>query len=284
MLVGTERRLSSSNWRRTKKIFAVTHVCGMNVTIESKRVKKDQVTQCHRCQLYDHGQWNCHAAAVSVKCAGPHQSAECTKSRDVPAKCALCSDPHSASYRRCTKCPYVNHREDPARTQRPVAPKPAPKRPAIRKRQPQPQKVAFTPMETDVPRPSTSSAKPSYAAAIKNIAAKPVARKPKMPGKSSKIPAAVSRPKPASKKPETPKQDSNHQKTRPRRPQDEDRQDGTRRHEHASPADPAIPENQLDEGARSGNHTSTTTPGVQIRSRGWIGASQPPARHPGDIH
>ncbi|GJQ66094.1 hypothetical protein Trydic_g4170 [Trypoxylus dichotomus] len=38
-----------------------------------------------------------------------------------------------------------------------------------------------------------------------NIAAKPVTRKPKTPGKSSKIPAAVSRPKPAPKKLETPK-------------------------------------------------------------------------------
>ncbi|GJQ68002.1 hypothetical protein Trydic_g16739 [Trypoxylus dichotomus] len=65
--------------------------------------------------------------------------------------------------------------------------------------------VVPTPMETDVPRPSTSSAKPSYAGAVKNIAAKPVARKPKTAGKSSKIPAAVSRPKPALKKPETPK-------------------------------------------------------------------------------
>ncbi|GJQ79609.1 hypothetical protein Trydic_g16451 [Trypoxylus dichotomus] len=65
---------------------------------------------------------------------------------------------------------------------------------------------------------------------------------------------------------------------------DEERQDEIRRLEHANPADPAIPEDQLDEAARSGNHTSTITPGVQIRSRGWIGASQPPARHPGDIH
>ncbi|GJQ88436.1 hypothetical protein Trydic_g9502 [Trypoxylus dichotomus] len=31
--------------------------------------------------------------------------------------------------------------------------------------------------------------------------------------------------------------------------------------------DPALPEDQLDQAARSANHTSTTTPGVQIRSR-----------------
>ncbi|GJQ88528.1 hypothetical protein Trydic_g22002, partial [Trypoxylus dichotomus] len=105
-----------------KKIFGVTHVCGMNVPIESKRVKKDQVTQCHRCQLYGHGQRNCHAAAVCVKCAGPHQTAKCTKPRDVPAKCALCSSPHPASYRRCPKSPYINRREAPTPTLRPVVP------------------------------------------------------------------------------------------------------------------------------------------------------------------
>ncbi|GJQ71902.1 hypothetical protein Trydic_g3011 [Trypoxylus dichotomus] len=176
----------------------------MNVIIESKRVKKDQVTQCHRCQLYGHGQRNCHAAAVCVKCAAPHQRAECTKPMDVPAKCALCSGPHTASYRGCPTTtvgkPQLRLNDPPK-----PAPRPAPKRSKIRKQQPQPQKVASTPMETDVPRSSTSSAKPSYAAAVKNIAAKPVARKPKTPGKSSKIPAAVSRPKPATKKPEMPK-------------------------------------------------------------------------------
>ncbi|GJQ85884.1 hypothetical protein Trydic_g15340 [Trypoxylus dichotomus] len=180
----------------------------MNVTIESKRVKKDQVTQCHRCQLYGHGQRNCHAAAVCVKCAGPHQTAECTKPRDVPAKCALCTGPHTASYKGCPKSPYSNMREAPAPSRRSVAPKQAPKRPETPKQQPQTQKVAPTPMETDAPRPSTSSVKPSYAAAMKNIAAKPVAkpvaRKPKTPGKP-KVPAAAPRPKLAPKKPETPK-------------------------------------------------------------------------------
>ncbi|GJQ70713.1 hypothetical protein Trydic_g646 [Trypoxylus dichotomus] len=125
-----------------------------------------------------------------------------------------------ASYRGCPKCPYVNHRETPAPTQRPVVSKPAPrlapKRPEIRKPQPQPQKEALTPMEADVPRPSTSSAKPSYAAAVKNIAAKPVARKPKAPGKW-KTPAAATGPKPAPKKPKTPKP-GNRQKPRSRRP------------------------------------------------------------------
>ncbi|GJQ79571.1 hypothetical protein Trydic_g16416 [Trypoxylus dichotomus] len=92
MLVGQARRhiplvfvqLTKSD--EAKGIFKITYACGINVTVESKQVKKGQVTQCHRCQLYRHGQGNCHAAAVCVKCAGPHQTAECAKSRDTPAR------------------------------------------------------------------------------------------------------------------------------------------------------------------------------------------------------
>ncbi|GJQ65618.1 hypothetical protein Trydic_g7712 [Trypoxylus dichotomus] len=189
----------------------------------------------------------------------PHQTAECTKPRDVPAKCALCSGPQIASYRGCAKSPYNNRREAPAPTPRPVAPKPAPrpalKRPETRKAQSQPPKEAATAMEMDASRPSTSTVKPSCAAAVKKSAAKIVARKPKASGKP-KSPAATTRPK----KPETPKPGKPAKptvaKTPPVRPQDEDRQDGTRRHEHASPADPILPEDQQDQATRSGNHNS----------------------------
>ncbi|GJQ79315.1 hypothetical protein Trydic_g16182 [Trypoxylus dichotomus] len=133
---------------------------------------------------------------------GMHQA------KDVPAKCALCSGPHTASYRGYPKSPYNNRREAPASTPQPVAPKPAPrpapKRSETQKPQPQPPKEAPTAMETDAPRPSTSTVKRSYATAVKKSAAKIVAKKPKASGKP-KIPAATTGPKPAPKKPETPK-------------------------------------------------------------------------------
>ncbi|GJQ75528.1 hypothetical protein Trydic_g17614 [Trypoxylus dichotomus] len=56
-----------------KEVFRITHVCGINVTVESKLVKKDQVTQCHRCQLYGHGQRNCLARPLSVPSAETRQ-------------------------------------------------------------------------------------------------------------------------------------------------------------------------------------------------------------------
>ncbi|GJQ70726.1 hypothetical protein Trydic_g659 [Trypoxylus dichotomus] len=223
MVVGVARRaiplvfVQLTKNEAAKKIFSVTHICGMNVIVESKLVRKDQVTQCHRCQLYGHRQRNCHAAAVCVKCAEPHQTAECTKPRDVPAKCALCSGPYNASYRGCPKSPYNNRREAPAPTPRPVAPKlvprTAPKNPETRKPQPQPPKEAPTAMETDAPRPSTSTAEPSYAAAVKKSVAKTVARKPKASGKP-KTPVAITGPKPTPKKHRNPANQLNRQSPR----------------------------------------------------------------------
>ncbi|GJQ65669.1 hypothetical protein Trydic_g7757 [Trypoxylus dichotomus] len=95
----------------SKEVFRITHVSGINVNVKSKLVKKNQVTQYHQCQLYGHGQLNCHAAAVCVKCTGPYQTAECTKRRNAPAKCALCQDPHTANYKGCSKSPYTKKGE-----------------------------------------------------------------------------------------------------------------------------------------------------------------------------
>ncbi|GJQ67639.1 hypothetical protein Trydic_g8430 [Trypoxylus dichotomus] len=167
-----------------KGIFRITHVCGINITVESKQVKKGQVIQCHRCQLYGHGQRNCHAAAVCVKCAGPHQTAECAKSRDTPARCALCQGPHTANYKGCPKSPYVKKGEVPAQPPKKAAPKPA-QRPAPRK--------------PEAPKPSTITAKPSYAAAIRKGTNKTV-KATKTP-KKGKTPSAPSLPKPSPKKP-----------------------------------------------------------------------------------
>ncbi|GJQ75558.1 hypothetical protein Trydic_g17640 [Trypoxylus dichotomus] len=113
----------------SKEIFKLTYV-----TVESKLVKKHQITQCHRCQLYD--QRNCHAAAACVNCAVPHPTAECTKRRDAPAKCALC-------------------------------------------------------------QPSTSTTRPSYAAAVKKSTAKKTKTKTTKKGKT---PSTPSRPKPSPKR------------------------------------------------------------------------------------
>ncbi|GJQ84359.1 hypothetical protein Trydic_g2959 [Trypoxylus dichotomus] len=205
----------------SKKIFSVALVCGIHITVESKLVKKDQVTQCHRCQLYGHGQRNCHAAPVCVKCAGPHPTAECRKPRDAPAKCALCLGPHTANYGGCPRAPRATQREVPARSKpitRAAATKPA-------QRTPEPRPVAAkaptkppTPaprnegMEVDTPAPSTSNAKPSYAAAVRKTVT--AVRKTAVPSKRAGV---------APKKPKNPKKDSSTPagpKPKPKKPAD----------------------------------------------------------------
>ncbi|GJQ67495.1 hypothetical protein Trydic_g8320 [Trypoxylus dichotomus] len=181
----------------SKGIFKVTHVCGINVTVESKLAKKDQDTQCHRCQLYGDSQRNWHAAAACMKCAEPHQTAECTKRRDALAKCALCQDLHTANYKGCLKSLYAK-KGGPAQPPKTVAPKPA-QRPVPRK-----SKVSARPtekvsvlMEVDTPQPSTTTTKPSYAAAVRKSTAKAVKTKT---SKKGKTPSAPSLPKPSPKK------------------------------------------------------------------------------------
>ncbi|GJQ76352.1 hypothetical protein Trydic_g2073 [Trypoxylus dichotomus] len=116
------------------------------------------------------------AAAVCVKCAGPHQTAECSKPREAPAKCALCQGPHTANYGGCPKAPRPN--QVPARPNPPARnatrSRQAERRPVTAEAPPKPTQGMT--MEVDIPRPSTSNAKPSYAAAVKNAAATPVRR------------------------------------------------------------------------------------------------------------
>ncbi|GJQ75245.1 hypothetical protein Trydic_g9844 [Trypoxylus dichotomus] len=139
------------------------YVCEINITMESKLVKKDKITQCHRCHLYGHGQRKCHAAAVCVKCTGPHQTAGCTKPRYTPPKCTLCQGTHTANYKACPKSPYAKKRDVPV--QPPTTAKVAKVTGNLPKKAPEA-------METDTPLLPTSAMKPSYAAAVKKNAAK----------------------------------------------------------------------------------------------------------------
>ncbi|GJQ84047.1 hypothetical protein Trydic_g12022 [Trypoxylus dichotomus] len=114
---------------------------------------------------------NCHAAAVRVKCAGSHQTAECAKSRDTPARCALCQGPHTANYKGCPKSSSVKKGDVPAQPPEKAVPKPAqrpaPRKPEVPKVSAHPAEKVSIPMEVDTPQPSTSMTKPSYAAAVR---------------------------------------------------------------------------------------------------------------------
>jgi transcription initiation factor IIF auxiliary subunit len=50
---------------------------------------------------YGHTKAYCNRPFVCVKCGGTHATSSCKKTKDTPAKCALCNGPHPANYKGC---------------------------------------------------------------------------------------------------------------------------------------------------------------------------------------
>ncbi|KAF0760278.1 Uncharacterized protein FWK35_00024044 [Aphis craccivora] len=63
--------------------------------------KKHAPPQCKSCQSYFRTSNFCHNTLRCVKCGDNHLSSECLKLTSIPAKGALCSGPHTASYKGC---------------------------------------------------------------------------------------------------------------------------------------------------------------------------------------
>jgi hypothetical protein len=82
-------------------IFKVNNICFTKVKVEAPHIRRDLV-QCHRCQQYGHTKSYCNHQPKCVQCGENHTSDSCSKSKDLPAKCALCSKAHPANYRGCT--------------------------------------------------------------------------------------------------------------------------------------------------------------------------------------
>ena len=81
--------------------------------------------ECYRCQRFGHKAQGCNLQAKCVKCAGDHNTRECTKDPISPATCSNCSGSHSANYRQCPKfIAYSKPFTSP--TQTPPAPPPEP--------------------------------------------------------------------------------------------------------------------------------------------------------------
>jgi hypothetical protein len=88
--------------------------------------KRHGPTQCRKCQMWGHGSSNCHLSPKCVKCAGDHNTTDCTfskKGEKVPQeqlKCANCHQQHSANFGGCErKKQYLLSRpaKKPANTQ-----------------------------------------------------------------------------------------------------------------------------------------------------------------------
>ena len=64
-----------------------------------------QVTQCYKCQGFNHIAKDCKNAQKCVRCAGSHKSVECPdKNKDsLKQKCSNCNGEHVASSKECPK-------------------------------------------------------------------------------------------------------------------------------------------------------------------------------------
>lgn len=83
-----------------KEIYDLTSIHNAIVVVEPPRKTRD-LPQCHRCQQFGHTRSYCNKPYKCVKCGENHITAECTKSKTLPAKCANCHDSHPASWRGC---------------------------------------------------------------------------------------------------------------------------------------------------------------------------------------
>lgn len=84
-----------------KDIYKLRFLNNQVIKVEPPH-KKHTIVQCTRCQQYNHTKTYCTLPFACVKCGGSHDSKTCTKSRNLPAKCALCKEDHPANYRGCT--------------------------------------------------------------------------------------------------------------------------------------------------------------------------------------
>lgn len=83
-----------------KDIFGVTSLLHTKIKVEEPHKRKD-VIKCLNCQDYGHSRKYCSYTPRCVRCGSNHPSSNCGKSRESPAKCALCEGDHPANYKGC---------------------------------------------------------------------------------------------------------------------------------------------------------------------------------------
>lgn len=82
------------------------------VNVEPLRKKKTPA-QCFRCQGFFHHSDFCFRQPKCLKCAGPHLTNTCPKSRDTPAICANCQGAHPANFLGCPANPQNRSARSP---------------------------------------------------------------------------------------------------------------------------------------------------------------------------
>lgn len=97
---------------KSSEIFKLTSLLYAKIKVEEP-YKHRTIPQCLNCQDYGHTRAYCGYHARCVRCGALHSSANCPKSRKLPAKCALCSGDHPANYKGCTVYKELQRRKKP---------------------------------------------------------------------------------------------------------------------------------------------------------------------------
>lgn len=85
-----------------KEIFNIKYLLHCKIKVEAPH-KVKAIPQCLNCQQLGHTKNFCTREAVCVKCAGKHQTINCTKKYNTAPKCALCQqEGHTANYKGCS--------------------------------------------------------------------------------------------------------------------------------------------------------------------------------------
>lgn len=111
-----------------RKIWDLERVCNLNVRVQELQSHRNYI-QCHRCQLFGHGQKHCTAPPVCMKCAGGHLSSECPRADAEGFICAHCKEGHASNYAGCKFNPNnnkINKKPPLAKSNKPQNFKPAP--------------------------------------------------------------------------------------------------------------------------------------------------------------
>lgn len=88
-----------------KDIINTKIVCYCLISWERYR-SKNGITQCYKCQAFDHIAINCYKTQKCLICAGPHNKNDCPVKEKDNFKCANCDKKHLANDKTCER--YIN--------------------------------------------------------------------------------------------------------------------------------------------------------------------------------
>lgn len=97
---------NSTNLQNLRKVKFILNVC---VDWKPYQQARNGPTQCNNCQLYGHGNKNCHLKPRCAKCGLKHLTSACMKDQQPQPeaqfihKCCLCGGDHSSKDKSCPK-------------------------------------------------------------------------------------------------------------------------------------------------------------------------------------